>query len=193
MYFEDETDDETNISDNSDINNIYYEPEEPSLKKYNIILCELYNRKIHGVSYNKIVKYNYLVISRYKTLNNTIKSDAYYYNNKYSRCNKSHDIFKNYGNIISNPNYIKPEIAECIYLSSGECIAILKTIWIRIIQKKWKKIYRERQVIINQKTKLNELKFREIYGRWNTTYLYYPSLQGMLSSLSRRTSSSHSF
>ena len=43
-----------------------------------------------------------------------------------------HPFIRNYKNIISNTNYIKPEIAEIFYLSGDECISILKTFWIRI-------------------------------------------------------------
>lgn len=50
-----------------------------------------------------------------------------------------HPIIRNYKNIIENENYIKPEIAKRFYLKGGECVAILKTFWIKIIQRVWKK------------------------------------------------------
>jgi hypothetical protein len=48
------------------------------------------------------------------------------------------NTIRNFAKIICNKNYIKPEIAECIILPTGETIAILKTFWIRIIQKVYK-------------------------------------------------------
>ena len=53
--------------------------------------------------------------------------------------NTPHPTIRNYFNIISNINYIKPEIGECIELPNGEIVAILKTCWLKIFQKKWRK------------------------------------------------------
>lgn len=54
-----------------------------------------------------------------------------------------HDLIRNYYNIVSNiNNYIKPEIFQKIYLSGTECCAVLKTFWIRIIQRSWKRVFR---------------------------------------------------
>jgi hypothetical protein len=92
---------------------------------------------------------------------------------------KSHNIYKNYMNIIKN-NYIKPEIGECIYLNSGHCVTILKTFWIKIIQKTWKNILKKRENIIKKSSNINFLKNRETLCK-RPTYLYnYPTLKGML-------------
>lgn len=73
-----------------------------------------------------------------------------------------HPIIRNYHNIVSRADYIKPEIAQCITLPTLETIAILKTFWIRIIQKKWKKIYKERQDMIKKFGNPTNLKMREL-------------------------------
>ena len=121
--------------------NIFYDAEEHCLTKYTISLVELYNETLHGSDETNVV-YHYLVHSRFKILDMSfINENTDYLNNKYLNLhNKTHDIFKNYKNIITRKNYIKPEITECIYLNTGHCVAILKTHWIRLIQKKWKNI-----------------------------------------------------
>lgn len=188
MYSEDETDDELYSSDD-EYDNSYYEPEEQSTTKYNIVLCELYNKNIHGISSNPIVEYSYLTIGRYKKINKNIYYDSIkynkYYNSYYRHPNmRRHAIYRNYKNIISNKNYIKPEIAECIYLpNTHECIAILKTFWIRLIQRTWKNIYKKRISIIKKRCYLNSIKYREIYGIWPDDCIKYPVLKGMLSFL----------
>ena len=129
-----------------------------------------------------------MTISRYKVIDKLIYYSAKnHYNNVYNNYrHKRHDIFKNYKNIISNKNYIKPEIAECIYLrNDGECIAILKTYWIRLIQRTWKNIYKKRISLIKKRCNLNSLKYKEIYGKWPNNCNEYPSLKGMLSFLTR--------
>jgi hypothetical protein len=95
--------------------------------------------------------------------------------------NQEHYIFKNYRNIITRENYIKPEIAECIYLPQGESVCIIKTFWIKIIQKTWKKICKQRKEIIKRRCSLICLKYREINGKWPNCCNYYPSVKGMLS------------
>ena len=116
---------------------------------------------------------------------NFINSTCNYLNKQYKLLisqdqNKiNHPIYKNYLNIISRNNYIKPEIAQCIYLNSYECIAILKTFWIRLIQRTWKKVYKERQNIINKKFQLSAIRNREINYNF-IRYPTFPSLKGMM-------------
>lgn len=87
-----------------------------------------------------------------------------------------HPIIRNYHNIISKTDYIKPEIGEYIILPTQEAIAILKTIWLRIIQRKWKKVYAERRKICHS---ISYLRNREIHS----TCSIFPGLKGMLNNL----------
>lgn len=115
------------------------------------------------------LKHKYLLMSRY--------FHTWY---KYK-----HPTIRNYHNIISNPDYIKPEIGEYIILPTQEAITILKTIWIRIIQKKWKKVFVERNEIIKERCKLQSLKVRKNTGYWPTYCNKLPGLRGMLSALKK--------
>jgi hypothetical protein len=97
--------------------------------------------------------------------------------------NVKHNIIRNYRNIIARSDYIRPEIAECIVLPSQHNIAIIKTIWIKIIQRKWKKVYSERNRIIKQRMLYSSLKTRELTGNWPSSCNYLPTLYRMLSDL----------
>jgi hypothetical protein len=152
----DETDDETEFDE------LVYEPEEPSLTKYNIVLCELYNREFHGYTDGEINNH-YLSFMRFK------KYD-YNYINSLRR---------------QNPTRFRLEIAECLYLPSYHCVSILKTHWLKVIQRTWKQIYKCRKQILLIRSHPNSLKYREICGRWPTNCSNYPTLRGMLSNLSR--------
>jgi hypothetical protein len=163
--------------------NIIYESEENSKTRFNIVLCELYNDKIHGVaSNNSSVIYHYLTINRYKKLNMDVIIDiCEFINAEYLYLpNQHHNIFRNYRNIIRE-NYIKPEIAECFYLQDGESVCIIKTFWIKIIQRTWKRILNERSNIIKKRSTIQALYYREINGKWPSFCNYYPSIKGMLS------------
>lgn len=59
----------------------------------------------------------------------------------------THPTIRNYKKFIARPDYIRAEIGEVILLTSGEMVAILKTCWLRIFQRKWKRIFRELKAI----------------------------------------------
>jgi hypothetical protein len=151
----DETDDET-----EPVGDILYDPEEESSTKYNIALCERYDKNKHGVVSGEI-------------------------NNHYLTCVRLKELDMDYINFVLQYNSVNVEIAECIYLPSEHCVSIIKTHWLKLIQRNWKKIYRERKLIIAMRSHPNALKHREIYGRWPNRCSIYPSLKGMLSNLSR--------
>lgn len=149
---------------------------------YKLILCEHHNPKIHGkTDVSDINIENYLIVIKSFTLNN-IKKNIKIYKRLYQQYDyhlilNNHPSIRNYYNIASNINYIKPEIAECIILITGETIAILKTFWIRIIQKTWKNVYKKRLNIIKQwKTNPLLLLERDL-GKRN---FILPGLRGML-------------
>jgi len=95
----------------------------------------------------------------------------------------SHPTITNYTSIINKRNYIKPEIGTYIILPTQEAITILKTFWLRIIQKKWKKVFIERKNIIRQRFNITNLSLREIYGRWPESCFNLPGIRGILSDL----------
>jgi hypothetical protein len=106
------------------------------------------------------------------------------YSNEYARLitrHFPHKTIRNYHNIISQPNYIKPEIAECFELPTGEYISIIKTMWIKFIQRKWKTVYAARQHIIKCRGCPSSLSTRQLTGKWPKNCLYLPGLKGMLS------------
>ena len=121
-------------------------------------------------------------LSRMNRINDKIDLLKMVYSNL-SNFNSTHPTIRNYMNIIRNPNYIKPEIGEYIILPTQEAIAILKTFWLRIIQKKWKKVFQHRKNIIRQRCYLSNLLIKEIRGRWPETCFNLPGLRGMLSKL----------
>uniref|UniRef100_A0A6C0E4P7 Uncharacterized protein n=1 Tax=viral metagenome TaxID=1070528 RepID=A0A6C0E4P7_9ZZZZ len=120
---------------------------EKSKTKYNIVLCEHYNGRIHGPVDR--LEDQFLVISCFKKYDyDYISEMAEFYNDNYFNRFKQvtpHAFIRNYKSIITNENYIQPEIAECHYLTSGECICIKKTFWLRILQRKLKNLYKKKR------------------------------------------------
>jgi hypothetical protein len=96
---------------------------------------------------------------------------------------ENHPTIRNYHQIVLNPNYIKPEIGEYIMLPTQEAVTVLKTVWLRIIQRKWKKVFAERQEVIRNRCSLTAITDREIHGKWTQNCITMPGLQGMLCGL----------
>jgi len=167
--------------DNDDAN--VYDTYEEGPTKYNIVLCEIYHN-MHGNNENLF--YNYLTISRFKTFDiDEINEIAEFYNSHYGDIENKSELspIRNFQNIISRENYIKPEIAKHIVLASGHSICILKTFWLKIVQRCWKNIFNKRKDILQKRCQPSSLRFREINGRWPDSCANLPTLRGMLSSL----------
>ena len=180
-------------------------------RRFDLVLCELFNKHIHGGNKNILepIDGHYLIIDRFDGSTgslfieddfsdsdsdiddnddsdiNTIAIDcnAFYNTENNNQLKKPHKIIRNYKNIIARPDYIKPEIAECLTLESQHSVAIIKTIWIKLIQRKWKKVYAERKAVIRLRMTYSSLKTREITGYWPQNCCYLPTLYGLLSNL----------
>ena len=163
---------DSNESDNDVYDDVYSSSDDDDAEtpntKSEIVLCELYNQKIHGTppSTSK-VNGHYLVISKFKSIDvPDLLETAQFYNRTYKkRVNgiTPHDTIRNYKNIVTLPFYVKPEIAKCLRLTSGEYVCILKTHWLRLVQRNWKRVYLKRHEKCNS----------------SPTMILEPSLRGM--------------
>jgi hypothetical protein len=118
----------------------------------------------------------YKLRCKYNNYQNVVQSYKQHLNK-----NIRHPFVRNYSAIIRNPNYIQLHIAKVIYLSGKECVAILKTFWIKIIQRTWKKIYKQRCNIIRIRALPISQNYRQQNNKWPDNCSYLPSIQGMLS------------
>lgn len=167
--------------------------------KNKLVLCELYYKNIHGYSeqYSDTnIDGHYMVIESFTSLNEESDSDedqissiAQLYQaqyillyNKYKETLR-HSLIQNYTNIISKDSYIKPEIAECFYLRGNEYVAVLKTHWLRLVQRTWKKIFETRRQVVQMRKNISSLFYRERTGKWPPECARYPLLKGMLNNL----------
>jgi len=120
--------------------------------KFRLVLCHHYHDKLHGKPNDAAVLSHYLVIETFKRFDiSEMREMSDFYNAKYKEqpSNKlKHRVIRNYKTIASSDNYVKPEIAQCIELPTLECVCIKKTIWLRLVQRAWKRIFQERRAII---------------------------------------------
>ena len=121
--------------------------------KYDLAFCEIFNSKIHGKNSNSsknidshflifrtLCIYEFYTITQFIPISDficTIRDD--YITNITN--NYSHPVIRNYNEILIKKHYISLEIIECVELEGGEHVAIYKTFWLRIIQRKWKRYF----------------------------------------------------
>jgi len=171
-------------------------------KMAKLVLCEFFNPKLHGItaSSDKAILTHYLVISSnlapipFEDIYDEEDEDGNEFGNF---CNDliqtytamyddlpdsklKHPIIRNYACIVSKPNYIQPHIATVHYLADGECVAIIKTMWLRIVQRTWKKIFKKKKQVIAFRSSPANLFYRQSHGSWPDACRIMPTLKGML-------------
>ena len=148
-----------------------------SSKKYELGICEIFNPNIHGLTdlSSPNINSHYLIHS-------TIELDEFW-DSSYEDCLENllefyyhhfhyhkritlieHPIINNYNHILYNINHIKLDIIESIELPGNEQVACIKTFWLKLLQRKWKKIYKNRQIKMQKLKNIHNLMKREIIG-----------------------------
>jgi len=144
--------------------------------KYKLGICEIFHPNIHGFTNNsyKYIDTHYMVLSILNVndlytlcIRNCIHDYINYIYRYYNINNHKlihHPNIRNYNNIISNKNNIKIDIIQIINLPTNEAIVIIKTIWLKILQRKIKKFYKDRSIKLKKMKNIKYLMKREITG-----------------------------
>lgn len=144
--------------------------------KYKLGICEIFHPNIHGFTNNsyKYIDTHYMVLSILNVndlytlcIRNCIHDYINYIYRYYNTNNHKlihHPNIRNYNNIISNKNNIKIDIIQIINLPTNEAIVIIKTIWLKILQRKIKKFYKDRSIKLKKMKNIKYLMKREITG-----------------------------
>lgn len=157
------------------------------MAKYSIARCELHHPLIHGIDDDSDpnISAHFLV---FDTLTNeeffgnvyqrenamhhlrsgTRQMDMAYFIQHYGAAILRHPLIRNYRHIAQFD--FRTEIIQIIQLSGSEQVAILKTSWLRILQRKWKNICRKRKDWLKELSK--KLLYREVHGKWPCSYPY---------------------
>lgn len=134
----------------------YTNTEKESGKYYigsTVLICNQYFVMNASISTATFLKYNYKIVTNY--LN---EMNSFYY-----APNDNIEIMK----LIIKPN-------------TNERTVILKTFWLRIIQRRWKRIMRERKEIYKKRLSIQNINHREIRGKHLYGLNVLPSLYGMI-------------
>jgi len=148
--------------------------------KYKLAFCVFFNSYIHGKDENSSpnIESQYLIqhslqldtfynSQEFTLFMNMINMSRNYYS-RYFQMNKhsiEHPIIRNYKYAVMKKNYISFEIVQHIQLEhGGEHVAVYKTFWLRIFQRKWKKYHRYKMQLVRTLLKPYGLLLREVGG-----------------------------
>jgi hypothetical protein len=82
---------------------------------------------------------------------------------------------------VPNPNIQIMQLKIHTFNGMESYNVIIKTYWLRLIQRHWKKIYKKRSSIIKQRIQPNNQQYKSIHGNYPLHISNLPSLSGMLS------------
>lgn len=131
-------------------------------KQYYIGLSHIYNIKDR----------TYLMLSA------TVSAQVFF-NHSYDNINN----YLYYYGLVRIPNHQVQILQVNIIQEDGFEIvsAVNKTYWLRLVQRHWKQIYKQRKEVIRQRILPENLFYNEIHGNYQTNISYLPQLRGMLS------------
>lgn len=77
------------------------------------------------------------------------------------------------------------DIMKLSILDDSTHVAILKTHWLRIVQRTWRKIYNERRIIMKKRMMPETRRLFELSGRYPQYAIYMPTIKGMLNAYNK--------
>jgi hypothetical protein len=72
------------------------------------------------------------------------------------------------------------EVIDYFCLPGEEMVGVCKTFWLKLVQRKWKKVFAERRRINETRATHKEIIYRERNGNWRPELRQLPALSGML-------------
>lgn len=62
-------------------------------------------------------------------------------------------------------------------------VVVIKTTWLRLVQRRWRNIFNERKKIVKERMKVSSHKYWELHGKYPNSCRYIPNYRGMLNNL----------
>ena len=141
-------------------------------------ICEIFHPKLHGFTNNsspnictQYIIHHTFSLSEFWDMSyeECIEELLEYYHSNFYYYRRDtiiyHPVIRNYNHILNNVNHYKLDIIQLIELSGNEQVACIKTIWLKLLQRRWKKIYKERINKIKRLKNLYILQRREVTGQ----------------------------
>jgi len=165
-----------------------------NINKNILLIPEIYNKYFHGrtIDSDPNIDGQFLVLQTFyinsnsnmfdffKYITNLTKFYKNYYKKNFCSLSLPHSVLRNYNTIIEHPTYLNLHIGKIYYLKGGECVCVIKTFWLKIVQRAWKKIYKLRKQIFQRRCRPDSILYRQFSGTWPQNCNYMPSFKGMM-------------
>ena len=138
----------------------------------------LWCETLHGLNTNSSPN-----IDTYWIFEDRIYLNDFYNDNLYWIDNYRGYILTLLSNSNINNTYLYHPKLNVIYrecLPGNECVACIKTIWIKLIQRRWKKLFKIRNEIIKQRATPKSMYYRELNGTWPNKLKTLPSIMNII-------------
>ena len=189
--FSDETDNDYSYDYNS---NFEINLSNNCINKNVLLIPEIYNKYFHGRTFDSdpnidgqflvlqtfYINPSYNIFEFFRYVNNLCNFYKKYYEKNFCSLCFPHTLLRNYNNIIKQPKYLNLEIGKIYYLNGGECVCVVKTFWLKIVQRAWKKVYKRRQQIRQRRSRPDSILYRQFSGKWPQSCDHLPCIRGML-------------
>jgi hypothetical protein len=152
---------------------------------YKLALCEVFHPMLHGQDENSSPNINsqflvYTIIDTAEFQDGSYVSEEMHLKRYVAALQKlhgleleKHPMLRNYAKAAQK--YSRLEIIQADILSPGqEEVATLKTFWLRIVQRRWKKIYKARKMLLSERGELKAIQERQRTGKWPAHLRQWP-------------------
>ena len=148
-----------------------------------LAICEVFNPVFHGSDENSSPNINsQFLVYTLIDLDEFYSGEYLYEANSLRRYRHAitllhgseHPNIRNYQKVARK--YMRLEIIQADVLVGGEEVAYLKTFWLRLVQRRWKKIYQARKEIIQKRSHIQALQERQRTGQWPIGLRTLPTL-----------------
>jgi len=142
---------------------------------YNEDALHFYSEKEHGKYYIGSC-HKYTTPNFTQWLLSTSVSAQTFYRHTYDKIIK----YLYYYGIVRIPRH-QIEIMQVQRLLDDTCTVVIKTYWLRLVQRHWKRTWAQRKSVIHKRMSPHMQLYRNIHGKYPHTISRLPSVKGMLS------------
>ena len=152
-------------------------PAPPSTTVYKLAICEIFHPILHGQDETSSpeIAGQFLVYTLIDLAD--FYSNAYLFEESSRRryikavqllygetASEQHSTIRAYNKLAIK--YCSLQIVQTNILTGLEEVAYLKTFWLKLVQRRWKKIYKARQDLLKERMTIRALTFRARTGKW---------------------------
>jgi hypothetical protein len=140
------------------------------MHKYELAICEIVHPLLHGINEinNHFLIYMSFDVNEFYT--NGYKQEERRIQRHRQRCERALQLSQKHPTIRQyNQHYVRLELIQYIHVTvngNEYHVGVLKTFWLRIVQRRWKKIFKSRQEITKKRSSVTALYEKQLTGMW---------------------------